>query len=927
MALKEVAYFLDSTSRNRGSYLDHHQFHQILCEETLKQPPFLGGFAIASVVSVLIAQPACAQVAQAQLAQSVADIPRLNQIKHPLTTVEGLLVQQPAPTQTQVAQVTAVQLKPTNRGLEVILETAGTYAEVLTSSSDNSLITDIPNAQLRLLGGREFRQDNPTDNITNVTVTNLDTKTIRVTVTGNVGVPTAEVSQSERALVLGVTAPAAQPTPAPTPQPTPAPEIPTREPETQAEEPPVSEDESIEIVVTATRTEEQAQDVPRSVTVIPRQEIEQQAQLTRNLQDILGRLVPGLAPPTQSSSNFGQSLRGRNILVLIDGVPQSTSRNAFRDLRTIDPAAIERIEVVRGPSAIYGDGATGGVINIITRQPSEERLSSQTEVGINAALGDLQGESFGYNAQHIISGTQDNFDFSVSAAFTNTGGFFDASGDRIPPDPNGQGGFSDSKTVNLFGKFGVNLDEQQRLQLTFNRFDDQQDTDFTTDPIVNTLLGRQKARALEGLSLDELPGNENTLFNLQYNHENLLGSQVQAQLYYRDSLTRFFPFDARNFSSLGNQIFQSRVESERFGGRLQVETPLFNQGAARLLWGLDYSNENTSQPVAIFDQAAFTASRGLAFRKVGDRTWTPPLELSSLGLFAQLNWDISDRWIVSGGVRYENADVSADDFTTLANPDVVIPGGDLDFNATLFNIGTVYFLTDKLSVFSNFAQGFSLADIGLVLRNASPGFSVESLSPDPQTVDNYEIGVRGQWDSVQASLSTFYNRSDLGTTFTAPGTVIRAPERIYGVEAAIDTQPGDRWQLGSTLSLLGGEINTNEDGDYEPLDGFRIPPLKITVYVENETLPGWQNRLQALFSGSRDVFGDDSTLFGRRPVESYFTLDYISSIRMGSGTLQLGIENLFNNQYFPVVSQLQANDSAYSAARGRTLSIKYSIDW
>lgn len=87
----------------------------------------------------------------------------------------------------------------------------------------------------------------------------------------------------------------------------------------------------------------------------------------------------------------------------------------------------------------------------------------------------------------------------------------------------------------------MNLDEQQRLQLTFNHFDEQQDTDFTTDPTVNTQPGRQKSRALEGLNLDDLPANKNTVFNLQYSHENLLGSQIQAQLYFRDYLTVIFP--------------------------------------------------------------------------------------------------------------------------------------------------------------------------------------------------------------------------------------------------------------------------------------------------------------------------------------------------------------------------------------------------
>lgn len=859
----------------------------------MKQPQLLNILGLTATVSVLVAQPVSAQV-----------------------------------------QVTGVQLSPTENGLEVILETpSGTSPKVFTNRYGQTFVADIVNTQLALPDGKTFRQDKPVEGIATVTVSQQTPNSVRVTVTGETGVPTGQVTQSDRGLVLsvtpetGTTDTTAKPIPK-TPDSEPAEEPTEAEtPESEQVEEPTAEGKPIEVTVTATRTEEETQDVPRSVTVITREQIEEQTNLTNNLQDILGQLVPGLAPPTQSSSTFGQTLRGRNTLVLIDGVPQSTSRNAQRDLRTIDPAAIQRIEVVRGPSAIYGDGATGGVINIITRQASEERLSSQTELGISAALGKLEADSFGTDLQHIISGTQDNFDFAVSAALRNTGAFYDAEGDRIPPDPNSQGGFSDTTTINLFGKFGWNINDQQRLQLTFNRFDDQQDTDFTIDPIVNTLPGRQKARALEGLRLDELPGNENTLFNLQYNHENLLGSQVQAQLYYRDYLTRFFPFDARNFRSLGNQIFQSRVESERLGGRLQIETPLFNQGAARLLWGLDYSNEDTSQPVDIFEQTDFVASRGLNFRRIGERTWTPPLELSSLGLFTQLNWDISDRWIVNGGVRYENADVSVDDFTTLANPNVIIPGGDLDFDATLFNIGTVHFLTDEVSVFANFAQGFSLADIGLVLRNAPPGFSVESLSPEPQKVNNYEIGVRGQWESVQTSVSAFFNESDLGTTFTAPGTIIRAPERVYGIEAAIDAQPNDLWQLGGSLTLVAGEIDTGDNGDYKPLDGFRIPPLKLAAYVENETLPGWRNRLQALFSGNRDVFRDDSTAFGRRPVESYFTLDYISSIQIGSGTLQLGIENLFDNQYFPVVSQLQVNDTAYSAARGRTLSIKYSIDW
>ena len=107
-------------------------------------------------------------------------------------------------------------------------------------------------------------------------------------------------------------------------------------------------------------------------------------------------------------------------------------------------------------------------------------------------------------------------------------------------------------------------------------------------------------------------------------------------------------------------------------------------------------------------------------------------------------------------------------------------------------------------------------------------------------------------------LSTTDRKS--GTTFTAPGTVIRAPERIYGVEAAMSVKPSPSFALGGTLTLTGGEIDINDDGNYTALDGFRIPPLKLTAYVENETLPGWSNRLQALFSGNRDLFRNNTSL-------------------------------------------------------------------
>ncbi len=794
-------------------------------------------------------------------------------------------------------QVTGVRLEPAAMGVEIILETAGgAIAAPSLQTTGNALIIDIPNAVLALSEGQEFQQVSPTADIAFVSVTQVADNQVRVAITGVDALPTAEVQPGSSGLRLTVLPGIAGTT---------------------------AEPEALQIVVSATRTAEAITDIPRSVTVIEREQIEQQTQVSQGLGNILGQLVPGLAPTTGSASQFGQGLRGRNVLVLIDGVPQTTNRNAFRDLQTIDPSAIDRIEVIQGPTAIYGDGATGGVINIITRGPAAEGVVRRTRLGVTTDFANLS-DSFGATVEQYVGGRVEDMDYAFTASYDSTGGFFDALGNRIPADPNGQGGLSDSGSLNILGKIGVDFAENQRLQLTVNHYNATQTTDFTVDPSIGAIAGRQRSRAIAGLDLDTPQTSNNTLLSLDYSHSNVLNGDLKGQLYYRDYLTRFFPFDGRAFASLGNAIFQSEVDSVEWGGRLQFDTPLAADDTLRLLWGADYNNERTSQPVNIFDPAPFDASGGLTYRTTGQRTWVPPLNQDSLGLFAQLNWQASDRITLLGGIRHERVGLTVDDFTTLAGN--AVEGGDLAYDATLFNLGGVVDITDNIGVFANFAQGFSLADVGLVLRNAPAGFSVNTLRPEAQRVDHYEVGVRGNWQGLQASLAGFYNTSELGTTFTAPGEILRAPERVYGVEATVDAQVSQSWLLGGTASWSEGDIDRTNTGTYTSLDGFRIAPLKLTAYVENQTTPSWRNRLQALYSGNRDVFANDA-VFGQRAVNSYFTVDYISQLDVGPGTLEIGIANLLNTDYFPVVSQLQPSELSNAAGRGRFLRLGYSFEW
>ncbi|MEH2251152.1 AMIN domain-containing protein [Nostoc sp.] len=101
-----------------------------------------------------------------------------------------------------------MKANPTNKGVEIILQTTkGQQLQVINRSAGNSFIADIPNAQLRLRTGEAFtfRSTKLIADITEITVTNFDANTIRMTVIGEGSVPTIELSDSpDEGLIFSV---------------------------------------------------------------------------------------------------------------------------------------------------------------------------------------------------------------------------------------------------------------------------------------------------------------------------------------------------------------------------------------------------------------------------------------------------------------------------------------------------------------------------------------------------------------------------------------------------------------------------------------------------------------------------------------------------------------------------------------------------
>ncbi|MBT9495300.1 MAG: TonB-dependent receptor [Paucibacter sp.] len=214
------------------------------------------------------------------------------------------------------------------------------------------------------------------------------------------------------------------------------------------------------VIVTATRSKLNLDQVLADVTVLTRADIERQA--FGGLADLLRTAgcfeFARSGGPGAQTSVFLRGANTQHTLVLLDGIrldAQNGSGGATWE--NIPLAQIERIEIVRGAaSAIYGSDAVAGVVQIFTRKGSGPAL---LEVGAGlGSLGTVKSDA-------SISGSQGAFDYALSVAAEFSDGFNAKPVTFDPKNPNYTPDVDDWRSHSGSARFGLNLSQQHRLQL------------------------------------------------------------------------------------------------------------------------------------------------------------------------------------------------------------------------------------------------------------------------------------------------------------------------------------------------------------------------------------------------------------------------------------------------------------------------------
>ncbi|MFH7808734.1 TonB-dependent receptor [Acinetobacter sp. BSP-153] len=704
------------------------------------------------------------------------------------------------------------------------------------------------------------------------------------------------------------------------------------------------------IVVTATRSAKSIADIAGTVYSIDQAEIEKQANAGKSIADILGMLVPSLTPSSGTTSNYGMTMRGRVVQYMIDGVPQTGYRDGSRQLNSIQPSMIERIEVVSGATSIYGSGATGGIINIITKRGGQDPISFETKVGMTAG-NNFKSDAMAYEASQNILFNQGALQGAFGASYTTRGEIQDSHGHRIGPEV-AQTDRQDTDTLDINGRLTWNISDSQSLSFGAQYFNDEQDSEYGPDYGPSLAYLRRdptytaSLAAVKGMQLETQPQTERYAFNTQYENQNVLGHNLNAEAYYRNEQARWFP-SAQAMGGGLYLVYQSETDIDVYGARVALQKQFdLNGRKLGLSYGIDYENEQDEQNIQMYDSAAFVASNGLNYKPFNYYAFGPDVETEKLGTFIQTDFDVTDRLGLKAGVRYERVESQVDGSTPYLEAITAdlrpgyqaktLNGGKVKHDATLFNVGAVYHLSDAQQIFANFSQGSNLPDIQRMLRDVPASFTVNSQTIDPIKVNNYELGWRVQaTNGLNAGVTTFYNDSDKSLKFGRPNytiEVLDTDERVYGVEGNASYRLQPNWTVGGTMAYTRGQFK-NTAGKWQELDAIRVAPLKGTAFSEWQFNNDMSLRVQALAIGGTDKAKKDAEKYGSTvpaEIKGFATMDVIANAKAGPGTIGFGVYNVWNTDYKSVYSQ--SVESVYGAisslaAQGRTYGLSYTLKY
>ena len=629
-----------------------------------------------------------------------------------------------------------------------------------------------------------------------------------------------------------------------------------------------------EVVVTATRYEENISNVPADVSLITEEDIKNST--AKNIPELL-RTAAGIHVNdiTGNRRSYTVDLRGfgetasSNTLVLVDGRRVNEPDLSGVDWTQIPLERVGRIEIIRGGrgSVLYGDNASGGVINIITKEGEE---------GFDAGA-ELAGGSYGtFGAGVYAGGGLKDLSFHLTGNYLTSDGYRD-------------NGKTEAKDLGLNAGYYVN--DYLKLGFSSGYHRDHtglpgalKESDFAAGASRTDSKFPQDFSETEDYYFQFRP-------EVYFANDSVLG--LGMSLRRRD----FLSFSSGDW---GNFLGDSEITTTALSPQVVLKERI---GASKnsLTAGFDY--EKTDNDI-LNDSLYFGARTTGAFT----------LKKEDYGFYVHDEIDASEFIRLSGGYRYDRAQFSFAPST----PDSIT------MSRNVYTAGINYIFFKKSYAYFNYSRSYRYP-----LLDELYSFFTNTINTTllPQTSDDYELGARHYFsDGLLAQVNLFRLDTDREIFFN-PGTYLNenldGKSRREGVEVSFDAKVVNWLSLRGNYTFTRAKI---KGGAFEGKNVPNVPKHKAAIDLKCAVTKEAAAILTGMYVGERPFISDFANDFGNQ--QGYFLLNAKFTYHWKSLKAFVDINNLTNKEYaeYGVIGGFPL-EKAYYPSPKRNFLVGLSIDF
>lgn len=624
-----------------------------------------------------------------------------------------------------------------------------------------------------------------------------------------------------------------------------------------------------EIILVGTGLPTEVMESPASVNVVGEEEIKRvpPGSVARILNEIPGVRV-------YESGLERIMIRGESshrVAIMIDG-QQISDHYQYGTPVLISPAAIERIEVVRGPSSVVsGNRAIGGVVNIVTKRGADVPFELTTSTGYLSATD-------GWRASANMAGSLGNMDYRLTWSQSDLG------------DRKAVSGTLDNSSIqdrDLSMHMGFELGDHY-VGFRAQDFDLAAEV-WTGDP--NFFI--------------DLPKRDLRKYSVFYEGTDLTPWMTSLKLdAYTQTVDRLFINDLTIPMGPGLAMgILSTSDDEQTTSGFSAKAELSFSASSRSIVGFEYEDDRMVADKVTTTTSPFGPPVPMTTTRSSDAT------IKTWSIFAQHEQDLSDAMTVFLGGRYYNVQSDLDSYVTTPpfGPPTIAPPSSNSDSRFLGSVGLTYKPAEDVTYRASISQGYTYPSLSELYLTTTAGGGTTIGNPDlkPETSTSYEIGARLDRGAIMLDGTLFYTEAKDYIDRRPTGTpdemqyVNIAAVKSFGAELGLEVDSGV-WGLRpyANLALTRRADRTGGISDYDT----GTPGLSGTIGVRRDyEIGNVTGELDLFLSGeSGATLTSSDPMLPDTRYDGYATLNLRGSAQL-SDTLDLTFEvgNILDKQYTP----------------------------